>query len=152
MNNELAGPGRAEFAGVLLAIGGVLNIIYGIAGLGNSRVFASSRHYLFAGLKSWGWAALILGVLEIVAALSLFRGGSFGRWFGIIIGSLAAIDALLQLPSYPLWSVAIFALSLWIVHGLTTAVSTEEIWQARASGASLSVSRGELRGDLRPPT
>jgi hypothetical protein len=148
MNNELTGPGRAKFAGILLAIGGVLNVIYGIAGIGNSRVFATSHHYFFAGLKSWGWVTLILGVLEILAALSLFRGGSFGRWFGIIVGSLAAIEALLQLPSYPLWSVAIFGLSLWIVQGLTTAVSTEEIWQARGSGASLSVNRGELR----PPT
>jgi hypothetical protein len=148
MNNELTGPERARFAGVLLAIGGTLNVIYGIAGIGNSRVFTTSRHYLFAGLKSWGWAAVILGVLEILAALSLLRGGSFGRWFGILIGSLAAIDALLQLPSYPLWSVAIFALSLWIVQGLTTAVSTEEIWQARASGASVSGNRAEFR----PPT
>ena len=145
MNNELTGPERARFAAILLMIGGVLNVIYGIAGIGNSRVFASSRHYMFGGLKSWGWAALLLGILEILAALSLFRGGSFGRWFGIIIGSLAAIEALFQLPSYPLWSVAIFALSLWIVHGLTTAVSTEEIWQARASGASRSVNSGEMR-------
>jgi hypothetical protein len=99
-------------------------------------------------LKSWGWAALILGILEILAAMSLFRGGEFGRWFGIVIGSLAAIDALLQLPSYPLWSVAIFALSLWIVQGLTQPASTDEIRQARASGASVSVNRGELR----PPT
>jgi hypothetical protein len=148
MNDQLTGPERARFAGILLAIGGVLNVIYGIAGTGNSRVFASSRHYLFAGLKSWGWTMLILGVLEILAALSLLRGGSFGRWFGIIIGSLAAIAALLGLPSYPLWSVAIFALSLWIVQGLTTAVSAEDIWQARASGASVSVNRDALR----PPT
>jgi hypothetical protein len=148
LSSELTGPRRATFAGVLLAIGGVLNVIYGIAGIGNGRVFASSRHYLFGGLKSWGWAALILGILELGAALSLWRGGSFGRWFGILIGSLAAIDALLGLPSYPLWSIAIFALSLWVVQGLTTAVSTEEIWQARASGASVSVNHGELR----PPT
>jgi type IV secretory pathway TrbD component len=148
MNNEMTGPERAKLAGVLLGIGGVLNIIYGIAGIGHAKVFASNQHYFFGGLKSWGWAALILGVLELMAAMSLFRGGEFGRWFGIVIGSLAAIEALLQLPSYPLWSVAIFGLSLWIVQGLTRPVSTEELWQARASGASVSVNRGELR----PPT
>ena len=148
MNNEMTGAERWGLAGVLLGIGGVLNIIYGIAGIGRAKVFATNPHYLFGGLKSWGWAALILGILEILAAMSLFRGGEFGRWFGIVIGSLAAIDALLQLPSYPLWSVAIFALSLWIVQGLTQPVSTDEIRQARASGASVSVNRGELR----PPT
>ena len=108
-------------------------------------MFASNQHYFFGGLKSWGWAALILGVLELMAAMSLFRGGEFGRWFGIVIGSLAAIEALLQLPSYPLWSVAIFGLSLWIVSGLTKPVSTDELWQARASGASLPVDQAEMR-------
>jgi hypothetical protein len=145
MNNEMTGPERAKLAGVLLGIGGVLNIIYGIAGIGRAKVFATNPHYLFGGLKSWGWAALILGVLEILAAMSLFRGGEFGRWFGIAIGSLAAIDALLQLPSYPLWSVAIFALSLWIVQGLTKPVSTDEIWQARASGGSPPADYAEMR-------
>jgi hypothetical protein len=145
MNTELTGAERAQLAGVLLGIGGVLNIIYGIAGIGRAKVFVTNAHYLFGGLKSWGWAALILGVLEILAAMSLFRGGEYGRWFGIVIGSLAAIDALLQLPSYPLWSVAIFALSLWIVQGLTRPVRTEDVWQARASGASIP------QGEFRPP-
>ena len=135
MNSELTGSERAKLAGVLLGIGGVLNIIYGIAGIGRAKVFVTNPHYLFGGLKSWGWAALILGVLELLAAMSLFRGGEYGRWFGIVIGSLAAIEALLQLPSYPLWSVAIFALSLWIVHGLTKPIGPDETWQARPSGA-----------------
>jgi hypothetical protein len=141
MNNELTGPERAKFAGVLLGIGGFLNIVYGIAEIGRAKVFTTNPHYLFGGLKSWGWAALILGVLEILAAMSLFRGGEFGRWFGIVIGSLAAIEALLQLPSYPLWSVAIFGLSLWIVHGLTRPISPEDVWQPRASGAPLPINR-----------
>ena len=88
MNNEMTGPERAKLAGVLLGIGGVLNIIYGIAGIGHAKVFASNQHYFFGGLKSWGWAALILGVLELMAAMSLFAaassdagsGLSSGRW------------------------------------------------------------------------
>jgi hypothetical protein len=148
MNNELTGPERAKLAGVLLGIGGIINIIYGIAEIGRGKVFQTNPHYLFGNLKSWGWGALILGVLEILAAMSLFRGGEFGRWFGIVIGSLAAIHSLFQLPSYPLLSVAIFGLSVWIVTGLTKPVSTDELWQARASGASLSYNRGEMR----PPT
>ena len=86
---------------MLLGIGGVLDIIYGIAGIGHAKVFATNPHYLFGGLKSWGWAALILGVLEIMAAMSLFRGGEFGRWFGIVIGSLAAIEALYSSRPFP---------------------------------------------------
>jgi hypothetical protein len=116
--NETRGVGRAIFAGVLLMVGGVLNIIYGIAAIGNSRFFVHDTSFVFGNLKSWGWVTLILGILEILAALSLFGGGAFGRYFAILVGALVAIDALLEIPAYPLWSIAIFALSLWIIYGL----------------------------------
>ncbi|MFZ0090707.1 MAG: hypothetical protein WAL63_14430 [Solirubrobacteraceae bacterium] len=117
--DKVRGVGRAVFAATLLMIGGVLNIIYGIAAIGNSKFFVHDTHYFFASLKGWGWITLILGILEILASLSLFRGGAFGRYFGIAAGSLAAIGALLDIPAYPFWSLAVFALSLWIIYGLT---------------------------------
>ncbi|HTU84302.1 MAG TPA: hypothetical protein VMF57_01940 [Solirubrobacteraceae bacterium] len=116
--NPVLGEGRTLFAGVLLMIGGILNVIYGIAAASNSAFFTSVGHYLFGSLTGWGWTTLILGVIEILAALSLFAGGRFGLWFAIVAASLTAIAALLDIPAYPLWSVAIFGLSLWIIYGL----------------------------------
>jgi hypothetical protein len=116
--DQVRGLGRAMFAAVLLMIGGVLNIIWGIAAIGNSSFFVHNQHYIFASLKGWGWITLILGILEILASISLFGGSGFGQWFAIAMGSLAAIDALLNIPAYPFWSIAVFALSLWIIHGL----------------------------------
>jgi hypothetical protein len=116
--NQVRGLGRALFAAVLLMVGGVLNIIYGIAAIGNSHFFAHNTHYVFGNLKTWGWVTLILGILELLASVSLFQGGAFGRFFGIAVASLAAIDALLSIPAYPFWSIALFALALWIIHGL----------------------------------
>jgi hypothetical protein len=116
--DEVRGLGRALFAAVLLMVGGVLNIIYGIAAIGNSHFFVHNTHYVFSNLKGWGWITLILGILELLASLSLFQGGTFGRFFGIAVASLAALDALLSIPAYPFWSLALFALALWIIHGL----------------------------------
>lgn len=117
--DQVRGVGRAVFAAVLLMLGGVLNIIYGIAAISNSKFFVHDTHYVFASLKSWGWITLILGIVEVLASLSLFGGRTFGRYFGIVVGTLAAIGALLEIPAYPLWSLAVFALSLWIIYGLT---------------------------------
>jgi hypothetical protein len=103
---------------VLLMIGGILNIIYGIAAISNSKVFTQHATYVFGDLKTWGWITLIIGVVMLLASASLFGGGAFGRWFGVFVGSLAAIDALLEIPAYPLLAISIFALSLWIIHGL----------------------------------
>jgi hypothetical protein len=116
--NEVRGLGRSVFAAVLLMIGGVLNIIYGIGAISNSHFFVQNTHYVFGNLKTWGWVTLILGILEIFASLSLMRAGTFGRWFGIAVGALVAIEALLSIPAYPFWSLAVFALTLWIIHGL----------------------------------
>jgi hypothetical protein len=106
------------FAGVLLLVAGVLNIIYGIAAIGDSKFFTENATYIISGLHTWGWVMLIIGVLELVAAFSLFSGGEFGRWFGIFIASLNAMGALLSIPAYPFWSLAIFALAIIIIYKL----------------------------------
>ena len=125
--NEVRGVGRAVFAAVLLMVGGVLNVIYGIAAISNSKFFVHNTHYVFSDLKTWGWITLILGILEFLASLSLFGGGEYGRLFAIVVAALAAIGALLSIPAYPFWSLAVFALSLWIIHGLVIYGAPEDI-------------------------
>lgn len=118
MNEDSLIGGWWVFAGVLLLVAGVLNIIYGIAAIGDSKFFSENVTYIISGLHTWGWVHLIVGVLELVAAFSLFSGGEFGRWFGIFVASLNAIGALLALPAYPFWSLAIFALAIIIIYKL----------------------------------
>src|SRR3954453_7473373 len=112
------GLGRAIFAAALLMIGSVLNIIYGIAAIGNSHFFAGDAHYVISDLKTWGWVTLILGVGEGIAAASLLSGGGFGRWFGMVFAGLAAIAALIDIQAYPFWSICVFALSIYVIYGL----------------------------------
>jgi hypothetical protein len=106
------------FAGVLLLIAGVLNIIYGIAAIGDSKFFTEHGQYIISGLHTWGWILLILGVLELIAAFSLWSGGEFGRWFGIFIASLNAIGALMSIPGSPFWALAMFAMMMIVIYKL----------------------------------
>ena len=106
------------FAGILLLVAGILNIIWGIAAIGNARFFTEHGTFIISGLHTWGWITLILGVLEMIAAFSLFAGGEFGRWFGVFIAALNAIGALLSIPGYPLWSLGIFALAIIVIYKL----------------------------------
>jgi hypothetical protein len=106
------------FAGVLLLIAGALNTVYGVAAIGNSTFFTSSAVFIFRDLRLWGWLSLILGLCEWIAAFSLWSGGEFGRWFGIVVASLNAVGVLLTISTYPFWSLAIFALSILIIYKL----------------------------------
>ena len=119
MNEDSLISGWWVFAGVLLLIAGILNIVYGIAAIGDSKFFTENATYIISGLHTWGWISLIIGVLELIAAFSLFSGGEFGRWFGIFVGSLNAIGALLSIPAYPFWSLCVFALAIIVVYELT---------------------------------
>ena len=112
------GEGWLLFAGIILAIVGVLNVIYGIAAIGDSSFFVGDTQYILSGLNTWGWVSVILGALQMLACVSVIRGGQFGRWFGIGVAGLHSIAALLSIPAYPFWSLAIFAVDLLIVYGL----------------------------------
>jgi hypothetical protein len=111
--------GSAVFASIMLMVGGVLNVIYGIAAISDSKFFVNETKYVFSNLHTWGWVTVLLGVLGIVAALSVARGGLFGRLVGIGVASLMAIGALLSIGgAFPFWSLGVFAISLIVIHGL----------------------------------
>jgi hypothetical protein len=118
MNEQRSG--WVTFAGTLLLIAGVLNVIYGIAAIGDSSFFINNSKYILSNLNTWGWVTLILGVLQLFAALSLWSGSLYGRIVGIGAAGLSAIGALLSIPAYPFWSLAIFALDIVIIHQIAT--------------------------------
>ena len=112
------GSGWVLFAGIMIVTVGVLNLIYGIAAIGDSTFFVANQKFILSGLNTWGWVMLILGVGQILAAFSIWAGNSFGRWFGITCAVLNAIAALLAIPAYPFWSLAIFTIDILVIYGL----------------------------------
>lgn len=118
MNEEMTVSGWWVFAGILLIVAGILNIIWGIAAIGDSKFFTQNGQYIISSLHFWGWITLLIGIVELVAAFSLFSGGEFGRWIGIFVGAFNAVAALLSIPAYPFWSLAIFAISIIIIYKL----------------------------------
>ncbi|MCU0314573.1 MAG: hypothetical protein MUC84_11005 [Solirubrobacteraceae bacterium] len=115
-------PDRATgwwvFAGIILGVAGILNVIYGIAAIDNATFFTENAKYIVSDLSTWGWVTLIIGVIQLFAAASLFTGGGFGRWIGIFAAAASAIAALLSIPGNPFWSLAIFALALIVLYEL----------------------------------
>src|ERR1044071_9356338 len=115
----MRGSGRVVFAAAMLFIVGVLNIIYGIGSLDGANIFVGDQRYLLTTLNTLGWVLIILGVIQLAGGLSLMAGNTFGRVIGIAAGSLGAIGALLSVGGgFPWWSLAIFALCIYIVHGI----------------------------------
>jgi hypothetical protein len=115
----MRGAGRVVFAAVLLLIAGTLNIIYGIGSLDDANIFVNDKRFIFTNLNTLGWVLIVLGVIQLAGGFSLLSGNTFGRVIAIIGGSLGAIGALLSIGgNYPWWSLAIFALCVYVVHGV----------------------------------
>ena len=115
----MRGAGRAWFAATLLVIVGTLNIIYGIGALDDANIFVNDKRFILDDLNTMGWVLIVLGVIQLGGGFSLFAGNTFGKVLGIVGGSLGAIAALLSIGgNYPWWSLGIFVLCVYVVHGI----------------------------------
>jgi len=116
----MRGAGRVTFVAVLLFLTGAINILYGIGALDGARVFVGDTRYLLTNLNALGWVLIILGLIQLTGGVSLMSGAAYGRVIGVIAGSLGAIGALLSIGGrYPWWSLAVFFLCIYIVHGIS---------------------------------
>ena len=115
----MRGAGRVVFAAALLLLVGTINIIYGIGALDGANIFVNDTRYILTDLNTMGWVLIVLGVIQLTGGFSLFSGNAYGRVIGIIGGSLGAIGALLSIGGhYPWWSLAVFALCVYVVYGI----------------------------------
>jgi len=73
---------------------------------------------VFANLNTWGWFLLVLGVVQLLAAFAVWRGVSWGRWFGVASASVNAILQTMFIPAYPIMAMTILTLDIIAIYGL----------------------------------
>jgi hypothetical protein len=110
--------GLIIFASVLLVVLGGFNLIDGIAAVAKSHVFVANAHYVVGDLRAWGWVALILGALQVLAAAGVLAGNQLARWFAVAVVALNALGQMFFIPAYPFWSLMIIAVDVVALWGL----------------------------------
>jgi hypothetical protein len=118
VDEEQKGAGWIAFAGVMVLIIGILNCFWGIAAIDNAHFFTANAQYIISDLNFWGWVILIIGIVQIFAAFSIWAGGEFGRWIGIIGAAFGSVAALLSIPGNPWWALAVFTIDILIIYAL----------------------------------
>ena len=116
--DDTHGQGFVTFAGVMIMIAAVLNTIYGIAAIDSANFYADGARYVFGDLNTWGWFLLGLGIVQFFAASAIWRGVSWGRWFGVACASVNAILQMLWIPASPFIALTILVLDILAVYGL----------------------------------
>jgi hypothetical protein len=115
------GPtGWAVFAGVVLLMLGFLNFFWGLGGiLEDENLIVGGNGAIIVDLTAWGWATLIVGMLQVLVGLGLLTAQEWARWAGIFIAALAAIGQIGIVTAFPIWSFIVILLAVLVIYNLT---------------------------------
>ena len=111
--------GLSLFAGILMMITGLFNAMEGVVALARNEVYAITPRYIFTfDLTTWGWIHVILGVIVLAAGVGVMTGQLRGRVVGITIATLTMLANFVFIPYYPIWSLLIIALNVFVIWAL----------------------------------
>lgn len=112
--------GWTGFAGVMLIMIGIFDVIQGLVALFNDEFFLVAEEWVFQfDITAWGWIQLILGIVLLASGIGLFSGNVAARTVGVIVAALAAIANFAWLPWYPIWSIIVIAICVAVIWALT---------------------------------
>ncbi|MCD6728210.1 MAG: hypothetical protein LT070_13360 [Solirubrobacteraceae bacterium] len=113
------GSGWFTFAGVMLIISGVANLLWGIGAL-DKKEYLPENGLLFSNLTFWGWLSIIWAVVALIGAYLLLTRSPAGVVIGVSLATVSAVFWLFALPVLPIWALTIIAINVLIIHGLIT--------------------------------
>jgi len=106
-------------AGVLLILSGLVTFFYGIFEVIRGSFFTSLPNYAFYfSVRGRGITELVIGAVLFAVGVCLLLGMAWARWVAVALAVLSAIFNFMFLPYYPLWSIVIIALDVFIIWAL----------------------------------
>ena len=122
------------FAGTMMVLVGTFHVIQGLVALFNDAYYLVGQTGLVVQVdySAWGWVHLISGVVVFLAGLALFSGKMWARTVGVVVASVSAILNFVFIAAFPVWSLTIIAIDVFVIYALTA--HGGEMKSARASG------------------
>jgi hypothetical protein len=116
----------AAVGGVLMLIVGGFKAISGFIGFFNDEwIVRGFNAYYFVDLTALAWWYFIVGVILVLAGAAVLSMKAWGRWVGVLAVSLAVISEFFWLPVYPIWSILLITLYVFVIIGLVMARPSE---------------------------
>lgn len=111
--------GFGVFAAVMMIMIGIFHAIAGIAALVEDQFFVVTPNYFVElDVTAWGWIHLIFGIVVGLAGFFVLTGAVWARVIGIVLALLSAIGNFFFIPYYPVWSILIIALDIFVIWAL----------------------------------
>jgi hypothetical protein len=111
--------GMSLYAATMMIVIGVFHALAGVVALFRNEIYVVRPRYVFAiDVTAWGWIHLLLGILVGFAGYAVISGQHWGRAVGIGLALLSMIGNFLFIPYYPVWSLLIITLDVFVVWAL----------------------------------
>ncbi len=116
-----AAMGFTAFAAALMIISGLWAFLIGISALAKDRVFVIAPEYTYKiDVTGWGWIHLALGIVVAIGGICLLLGKTWARILAVFLAVCSSIAQFLFLPYYPLWSILVIALDVFVIWAVLT--------------------------------
>ena len=118
--------GLALFAGVMMIVTGVFQVLQGIVALADDQWYLRTPNYTFdIDLTTWGWMHILVGIIIGLIGVGVVAGNLFARILAIVAVVIVMIDNFLFIPYYPFWSLLLIAFDAVILWALAVAPANE---------------------------
>jgi hypothetical protein len=112
--------GFTYFAALMMIMIGFFDMIEGLAGVFKDSFYAVTPNYVFHfDTTTWGWIHMLLGLIIMLAGFALFTGAVWARTVGVIMAIVIAIANFAFIPIYPVFSIVIVAVCVFVIWALT---------------------------------
>jgi hypothetical protein len=118
------------FAGIMVIVGGFLNLFDGLVAITQTRYIErriGGELPITNDVKTWGWVALIVGVIMLLAGFGILSGANWARVIGIVVASVNLIIQFAYLDHNPFWSFTMIVIDILIIYGLAGHRADEEL-------------------------
>jgi hypothetical protein len=121
----MAQAGFTVLAATLMILSGLWSFLEGLVAIFRTgSFFTTLPNYTFQfSVHSWGWIHLAIGVVLFAAGACVLLGQAWARAVGIVLAVFSGIANFIFLPYYPLWSIVVIAIDVFIIWALATGMS-----------------------------
>jgi len=113
------GVAGTVLAGILMILSGLYGFLAGLGMVLKRSFFVQPPGYAYDwSVRNWGWTELILGAVVFAAGVCVLMGMTWARVVGVMLVTLSAVGSFLVLPYYPLWSIVLIAVDVFVIWSL----------------------------------
>ena len=110
------GSGWIAFAGVMMILAGLLDIVNGLYALDAED--RPVQGLLIDSLEGWGWFYLIVGVVLVIAGFFVFQRSPWAVTIGVIVALLGAVTNMFWIFEFPIHALILVLINVLVLYAL----------------------------------